>query len=130
MRIITTIALIIVALIHTLIAAVEIFFWQVPAIHERLGYSAEIAAQVAPIVQNAGLYNSFIAAGLFWGAFTQNCTVQIRYFFLSCVVIAGIFGAVTLRPTTLILQTLPALIALALNWKMQSRSQLESKRLP
>ncbi|WP_088891483.1 DUF1304 domain-containing protein [Leptolyngbya ohadii] len=121
MPIVTKIALILVALIHVAIAAVEIFFWQVPAVYQRLNFSSEVAAQVAPIVQNAGLYNSFIAAGLFWGAFGRSCTTQIRYFFLVCVAIAGLFGAVTLRPTTIVLQTFPAAIALFLTWRAQAK---------
>jgi putative membrane protein len=115
MSVAATVSVAIVAVIHIVIAAVEIFFWRTPAIYERLGFTPEVAKQVTPIVQNAGLYNSFIAAGLMWGAFTKD-SVQIRFFFLICVIIAGIFGAFTLRPTTLLLQTTPAFIALVIVW--------------
>lgn len=116
----------VVAIIHIIISAVEIFFWKSPVIYERLGFTGEVANQVAPIVQNAGLYNGFIAAGLLWGAFTKEYVVPLRTFFLVCVAIAGIFGAFTLKPTTLVLQTLPALIALVLVWTTQTQSR--SKR--
>jgi len=121
MKIVAIIAVAIVGVTHVAIAMVEMFFWETPFIYERLGFTASIAHQVAPIVNNAGLYNAFIAAGLFWGAFNENRS--IRLFFLVCVIVAGIYGAVTLRPTTLVLQTLPAAIALILVW-LHSRSKL------
>lgn len=107
-------AIALVMLIHVAIATVEMFFWQTPAIYERLDFTTEIAAKVAPIVQNAGLYNAFIALGLLWSLFAKENRLALRLFFLGCVVVAGVFGAFTLRPTTLILQTVPALIALLL----------------
>lgn len=110
----STIAVAIVGVVHVAIAVVEMFFWKVPTIYKRLGFTADIANQVAPIVNNAGLYNAFIAAGLFWGTFSHQTSVQV--FFLVCVVIAGLYGAVTLKPTTLVLQSLPATVALILIW--------------
>lgn len=114
MQTISTIAVLIVGFIHVAIAVVEMFFWLVPAVYKRLGFTDDIAKQVAPIVNNAGLYNSFIAVGLIWAAFTQQISVQI--FFLICVIIAGLYGAATLKPTTLVLQSLPAAVALVLVW--------------
>ncbi|MEP0924377.1 DUF1304 domain-containing protein [Leptolyngbya sp. ST-U4] len=94
-------------------------------VYQRLGFTADVASQVAPLVQNAGLYNSFIAVGLLWSAFARDNTVRQRVFFLVCVIIAGIFGAVTLKPTTLALQTLPALIALTIVWFTHPSKSLE-----
>jgi putative membrane protein len=107
---------IIVALIHVLICIIEIFFWRKPMVHERIGFNQFEADKAAPIVANAGLYNGFIAAGLIWGLLTITNTATVQLFFLSCVFIAGIFGAVTLKRTTLILQTLPSLAALVAVW--------------
>ncbi len=118
MKTVTTIAVAIVGVIHVAIAMVEMFFWETPFIYERLGFIPDIAHQVSPIVNNAGLYNAFIAAGLFWGAFNPNRS--IRLFFSVCVIVAGLYGAVTLSPTTLLLQTLPATIALILVWLTHS----------
>ena len=115
----------IVALIHVAISVAEIFFWENPVIYERLGFTAEIAHQVAAIVQNAGLYNSFIAAGLLWSLFTQDRPLQIRTFFLVCVLVAGIFGAMTLSSNTLVLQALPAILALILVWVTRQRLSLK-----
>lgn len=112
MQIVATTAVAFVAFVHIVILVVEMFLWKNPLVYERLGFTIDVANQVAPIVKNAGLYNGFIAAGLIWGAFTKSDFLSIRVFFLVCVVIAGIFGALTLRPTTLVLQTLPASIAL------------------
>ncbi len=114
MSTVATAAVAIVAVIHVAIAAVEMLFWETPVIYERLNLSAEVAKQVTPIVQNAGLYNGFIAAGLMWSILTKASSLQIRIFFLVCVAIAGMFGAFTLRPTTFLLQTVPALVALVL----------------
>lgn len=65
---------------------------------------------------NAGLYNGFLAAGLIWGLLSDSGGPRIEVFFLVCVVIAGVFGAVTLKRTTLVLQTLPGALALVAVW--------------
>lgn len=110
---ITPIVIIFIGIIHTGLAVGEIFF-SVPLLVSRFNFAQEVAIQANPIVQNAGIYNSFIAAGLFWSAFNIQNSKALSIFFLICVIIAGIFGAITLRPTTLIIQTIPALIALIL----------------
>jgi putative membrane protein len=107
----------VVALVHVAIAVVEMLFWNQPFAHEGLHYNAEEALKVAPIVANAGLYNGFLAAGLIWGLRSSRDATSIKVFFLTCVIIAGIFGAVTLKWTTLVLQTLPGAVALLAVWK-------------
>ncbi|MEH2082156.1 MAG: DUF1304 domain-containing protein [Nostoc sp.] len=120
MSIMSTISVLIIAAIHIAISVAEIFLWENPLVYQRLDFTAEIASKVAPIVQNAGLYNSFIAAGLIWGTFAKSNSLEIRVFFLVCVIIAGVFGALTLKWTTLVLQTLPAFVALAVVWLTHS----------
>lgn len=115
----SVVAVVIVGVIHLIISMVEMFFWQVPTVYQRLGFTSDVARQVAPIVNNAGLYNGFLAVGLLWSAFSQNRS--IRLFFLCCVVIAGLYGAVTLKPTTILLQTIPATIALITAWLTPSQ---------
>jgi putative membrane protein len=105
-----------VALVHILLCIAEIFFWKEPVIHQRLGFTLEEALKIAPIVANAGLYNGFLATGLIWGLISGKNGDAIKVFFLSCVIIAGIFGAVTLKWTTLLIQTAPGAIALFLVW--------------
>jgi putative membrane protein len=113
---------VIVALVHILLFVVEIFFWKEPFIHGRLGFTLEEALKVAPIVANAGLYNGFLAAGLIWGLISGKNGDAIKIFFLACVIIAGIFGAVTLTWTPLLIQTAPGAIALFLVWISKSQA--------
>jgi putative membrane protein len=110
------ILVLLVALIHVGIAATEIFLWKSPVIHSRLGFSSSEAEKVAAIVANAGLYNGFLAAGLIWGLLSRANSYQIELFFLSCVIVAGVFGAVTLKWTTLVLQSVPGVAALLAVW--------------
>ena len=109
-----------VGVIQASIATVEILIWNSPKVHNRLGYTLPEAQKVAPIVANAGLYNGFLAAGLFWSARSGVAEHQVEMFFLTCVIIAGLFGAVTLKWTTLILQAMPASLALWATWNLQS----------
>jgi len=104
------------ALVHIGLMIGEIFFWKQPLIHERLEFSLQEAIKVAPIVANAGLYNGFIGSGLIFSLASGVDGYPIKIFFLTCVIVAGIFGAITLRPTTLIIQTFPAVLALVLVW--------------
>jgi putative membrane protein len=105
-----------VALIQAAISLVEMLLWNKPAVHRRLGYTEDEARKVAPIVANAGLYNGFLAAGLIWGLLAAGGGDPIKMFFLGCVIVAGLFGAVTLKPTTLVLQAIPGAIALLAVW--------------
>ena len=92
---------------HVAISIVEMFFFTRPWVYKRLemGLDEAQARTIEPIVQNVGLYNGFLAAGLIWGLSTSRMAFPIRVFFLSCVIIAGIFGALTLKtPTTLAIQ--------------------------
>jgi putative membrane protein len=113
---IATALIALVALVQTAIALVEIFLWHAPRVHGRLQFTAAEAKKVGPIVANAGLYNGFLAAGLVWAVLSGSGRPGISIFFLTCVIVAGVFGAVTLKPTTLLLQTAPGLLALAAVW--------------
>jgi putative membrane protein len=74
------------------------------------------------LAANQGLYNGFLAAGLIWTYFIQDpyWGTNISIFFLSCVVIAGIYGALTADKKIFFVQALPALIALLLIFIQQS----------
>ena len=100
-----------VALIHGSILVAEMFLWRRPIVHRRLGFTQDQADKVAPIVANAGLFNGFLAAGLVWGLVADGDAFAVKTFFLSCVIVAGIFGAATLKWTTLVLQSVPAAAA-------------------
>ena len=71
------------------------------------------------LAANQGLYNGFLAAGLLWGLVARKSDVVI--FFLLCVIIAGIFGALTAKPTILLVQAAPGAIALGLTLLARKR---------
>jgi putative membrane protein len=117
MSLVANVAVLLVALLHALIGIVEMFLWKQPRVYSRLeqfGFTQAEASKVAPIVANAGLYNLFVAAGLAWSVTAGE--PRFTLFFLAFVVIAGIYGAATLRRTTLLLQTLPAVLAALAVW--------------
>lgn len=99
-----------VAISHVGILVLEMFFWNHPVGHRIFSMTPEIAASSAVLAMNQGLYNGFLAAGLFWGLWAKRTDVKI--FFLSCVVVAGIFGGITAKASIILTQGLPALIAL------------------
>jgi len=88
------------------------FFWNHAIGHKIFSMTAEVAESSAVLAMNQGLYNGFLAAGLFWGLLVNRLDVKI--FFLCCVVVAGIFGGITAKTSILFTQGLPALTALIL----------------
>jgi putative membrane protein len=100
-----------VALLHIYFLVLEMFLWEKPAGRKSFHTTAEFAAQSKTLAANQGLYNGFLAAGLVWGLFAGDAA---KIFFLSCVIIAGIFGAFTVSKRIFYIQALPALIGLAL----------------
>ena len=101
-----------VAVIHLYILVLEMFLWQKPAGRKAFKLSADFARDTRVLAANQGLYNGFLAAGLLWGLWQGDSGVPVILFFLSCVLIAGIFGAVTASRKILYIQALPALVAL------------------
>jgi putative membrane protein len=101
-----------VATFHVAILILEMFFWNHPVGHKIFAMTPEVAESSAVLAMNQGLYNGFLAAGLFWGLFASRTDVKV--FFLGCVVVAGIFGGITAKPSIVLTQALPAFIALAL----------------
>ena len=101
-----------VALSHLGFLVLEMFFWDHPVGRKTFRMTPEESASSAALAANQGLYNGFLAAGLVWGLWTQQRQVVI--FFLVCVLIAGIYGAITAKRTILYIQALPAAVALTL----------------
>ncbi|MBC7900827.1 MAG: DUF1304 domain-containing protein [Saprospiraceae bacterium] len=99
-----------VALLHVGILVLEMFYWDHPVGREIFAMTPEVSASSATLAANQGLYNGFLAAGLFWGLFANRKDIKI--FFLLCIVTAGIFGGLTAKTSILLTQALPALIAL------------------
>jgi putative membrane protein len=88
------------------------FLWTKPPGLRAFGLTPEFAEQTAVLAANQGLYNGFLAAGLIWGLLLKEQGTSIRVFFLSCVIVAGVFGAITAKPSILFVQAMPALLAL------------------
>jgi len=101
-----------IALLHLWFLALEMFFWRKPLGLKAFHMSQAKADDSATLAANQGLYNGFLAAGLIWGLFAVNGAFAIRLFFLSCVAIAGIFGAASVSRRIFFIQALPALAAL------------------
>ncbi|MEO0617582.1 MAG: DUF1304 domain-containing protein [Pseudomonadota bacterium] len=101
-----------VAIAHVGILVLEMFFWNHPVGQRIFAMTPEVAASSEVLAMNQGLYNGFLAAGLFWGLVKDR--VDVKVFFLCCVVVAGLFGGLTAKTSILFTQGLPALIALVL----------------
>jgi len=94
-----TAAIIFVAIEHLGILVLEMFLWTKPIGRRVFGLSAELAEASKALAMNQGLYNGFLAAGLIWSLFAG---FHAKVFFLACVIVAGIFGAVTAKmPATM-----------------------------
>ncbi len=113
MSILTIIAISIVIVLHILFMVLEMFLWNTPFGRKTFGLKQDYAKQSAPLAANQGLYNGFLAAGLLWGLVSTG-GFDALIFFLSCIIIAGIYGAITAKRSILFLQALPAAIAMAL----------------
>ena len=94
------------------------FLWTKPLGLKTFRNSPEKAADSAVLAANQGLYNGFLAAGLIWGLLhsAPGFALQIKVFFLLCVIVAGIYGAATVSRRILLVQAAPAAIALILLW--------------
>lgn len=103
-----------VALLHVYILVLEMFLWDKPKGRKAFGTTPEFAAQTKVLAANQGLYNGFLAAGLFWGLALGAAGTQIKVFFLLCVLVAGCYGAATASRRILFVQALPAGLGLLL----------------
>jgi putative membrane protein len=102
-----------VALIHAYILVLEMFLWKTPRGRAAFGTDAEFAEKSATLAANQGLYNGFLAAGLVWALVAGGSVgYQAKIFFLVCVIVAGIYGAVTVSRRILVVQSVPALLGL------------------
>lgn len=103
-----------VALLHVYFLVLEMFLWDKPAGLRAFGQTKEAATASKVLAANQGLYNGFLAAGLFWGLSLGAGGTSIKVFFLCCVLVAGLYGAATASRKILFVQAIPAAIGLAL----------------
>jgi putative membrane protein len=114
MQLIATVLVAAIALLHLYILVLEMFTWTTPRVRKMFGTTQEFAEASRALAANQGLYNGFLAAGLIWGLVHPDAETgrQIQMFFLACIAVAGVFGAVTAKRSILFIQTVPAVIAM------------------
>ena len=114
MKTIADIAVAAVALLHVYFLVLEMFLWDKPVGLRTFGMTAAKAEVTKSLAMNQGLYNGFLAAGLAWGLALGPAGLAIKGFFLACVLVAGVFGAVTASRKILWVQAVPAAVALGM----------------
>jgi len=108
------IAIALVALLHLYFLVLEMFLWDKPFGMRTFRLTPEFAAASKGLAANQGLYNGFLVAGLVWGLALGAAGIDVKVFFLACVVVAGLFGGATVNRNILFVQAVPGIIALAL----------------
>ena len=101
-----------VAALHLYFLVLEMFLWTTPTGRKVFGLDPAFAEESKALAANQGLYNGFLVAGLVWGLVADRTDVKL--FFLACVIVAGVYGAVTVSRRILVVQALPALVAFVL----------------
>lgn len=114
MSIVANIAVGLIAVLHVYILVLEMFLWDKPAGLRAFGQTLEAAKASKVLAANQGLYNGFLAAGLFWGLTLGENGTGVKVFFLLCVLVAGLYGAATASRKILFVQAIPAAIGLLL----------------
>jgi putative membrane protein len=115
-RMLANVLVALVALLHFYFLVLEMFLWDKPYGMKTFGNTLEKAEATKVLAANQGLYNGFLVAGLLWGLNLGAQGLQIKVFFLGCVVVAGLFGALTVSRKIFFVQAVPALAALAALW--------------
>lgn len=115
MEYITKALVLLVAIEHVYILILEMFLWTGPRALKAFGMTQAFAESSKVLAANQGLYNGFLALGLFWGLLhpDKGFAFQIQVFFLSCVLMAALYGALTAKKSILIVQGLPAFLAIS-----------------
>ena len=103
-----------IALLHVYILILEMFLWDKPAGRRAFGHSQEMASLSKVLAANQGLYNGFLAAGLIWSLLICDATwsKNVALFFLGCVLVAGIYGALTASKRIFFVQAVPAILGI------------------
>lgn len=103
------------AVLHVYIMALEMFFWTSPAGLRAFALKPDFAAKTKNMAANQGLYNGFLAAGLFWSLVhpSDDFAPQIARFFAGCVLVAGVYGGLTANTKIFFVQALPGVLCLA-----------------
>jgi putative membrane protein len=118
MTLLSNILVALVAALHLWFLVLEMFLWTKPQGLKTFRNTPEKAQATAVLAANQGLYNGFLVAGLIWGLLhpVPDAALQIKTFFLLCVIVAGAYGAYSVSRRILFVQAAPAALALALVW--------------
>ncbi|RAJ08564.1 putative membrane protein [Chitinophaga skermanii] len=114
MNLISKIFIAIVALEHLYILYIEMFAWTTIGKKTFRSFPADLFEKTKALAANQGLYNGFLAAGLGWSLLISDpiWSKNVAMFFLACVIVAGVYGALTASKSIFIKQALPAIIAI------------------
>ena len=113
MDVVANLLVALVALLHAWFLVLEMFLWNTPTGHATFGLEPEFAEESKTLAANQGLYNGFLVAGLVYGLVgPDEHRFAFQVFFLLCVVVAGVYGALTVSKRILVVQSLPAVLAL------------------
>ena len=118
MQMLSTILIGLVALEHLYFLYLEMFAWTAKKTRRAFGTTEEFAEASKSLAANQGLYNGFLSAGLVWGLrsaarYAAFATLELKLFFLGCVIVAALYGAYSVKMRILYLQGGPAVAALA-----------------
>ena len=113
MEIVSKILILLVAIEHIYIMYFEMFAWETIGKKTFKTLPENLFTPTKGLAANQGLYNGFLAAGLIWSLFIGNTewSTNISIFFLGCVIVAGVYGAISASKKIFITQALPAIIA-------------------
>ncbi|MCB2016128.1 MAG: DUF1304 domain-containing protein [Hydrogenophaga sp.] len=112
MSLVATAIVALLALIHVYILVLEMFLWDTPKGRKAFNLTSEFSAASKTLAANQGLYNGFLAAGLFWGLWLGPEGFGVKVFFLACILVAGLYGAATATRKILFIQAVPAALGL------------------
>lgn len=105
-----------IAAIHFYIVWFEMFAWETKGKKIFRSIPSELFPKTKILAANQGLYNGFLASGLLWTFLIEDplWSSYIGIFFLACIVMAGVYGAVTVEKKIFYIQALPALFTIVL----------------
>ncbi|GAB4046978.1 DUF1304 domain-containing protein [Spirosoma litoris] len=114
MKLVAEILIGVVAIEHIYILWLEMFAWTTRGRKTFRSLPQDLFEPTKALAANQGLYNGFLAAGLIWSLLIDDSAwrVNVAYFFLGCVIVAGIYGALTAQKSIFFVQALPAILAL------------------
>lgn len=108
------IAYLVVIALHIYFVVLEMALWKrlAPKVFR---LTKEYAEQSAAMASNQGLYNGFLVVALLIGLLLNNpIGYAFAFYGLVCVIVAGIWGAITVNKRIFIVQAVPAIVALGL----------------